>query len=328
MERILTKEEIAELLSAVQEGEIELEALGDDELVAPERAGEATRLDLLRLQDSGRWRFQNIDIILDAFARNYGISLTNRLQSSVTVKRNDIETREFETFLNDLPKNGLIGIVRLDPLKNGGLLIFDDQLSYSLLELMLGGTSRGKFTIFQRPMTAIEINVIKGIIAAACPDLKKAFAPLETLESALVKVENNPRLVTIVPPDAAMLITRFTVTVDNLQGRLTLAIPHASLDPLREKLKEGVLGGAGRRETLWTRRLQEEVSNTEVTLAATLGKVSLRVRDILNFQVGDIIDLGCEPSAPLHLLVEERAKFQALPGVKNGKKAVRITGVA
>ncbi|KIH77559.1 flagellar motor switch protein FliM [Geoalkalibacter ferrihydriticus] len=325
MERILTKEEIAELLSAVNEGEIDTEEFGG-EIDLPER-GEPSRLDLLRLQDSGRWRFQNIDILLDGFARNYGMSLTNRLQSSVSVKRNDLETVEFETFLNNLPKNGLIGILRLDPLKAGGLLILDDQLSFSLLELMLGGTTRNKFTIFERAMTAIEINVIKGIIADACPDLKKAFAPLENLDCSLVKVETNPRLVTIVPPDSAMLVTRLTVRVDNLQGKLTLAIPHATLDPLREKLKESALGsGGGRRESLWSRRLQEEMGETEVTLAASLGKVTLSVRDILNFQVGDIIDLGCEPHSPLQIHVEERPKFAGLPGVKNGKKAVRITG--
>ncbi|MDO3378067.1 flagellar motor switch protein FliM [Geoalkalibacter halelectricus] len=324
MERILSKEEIAELLSAVSEGEIDTEEFGEP-IDVQERGGEPTRLDLLRLQDSGRWRFQNIDIILDAFARNYGMSLTNRLQASVSVKRNDLETVEFESFLNNLPKNGLIGIVRLDPLKAGGLLIFDDQLSFSLLELMLGGTTRSKFTIFERSMTAIEINVIKGIIADACPDLKKAFAPLESLDCSLVKVETNPRLVTIVPPDAAMLITRLTVRVDNLQGKLTLAIPHATLDPLREKLKESALGGAGRRETLWSRRLQEELGETEVTLCATLGKVSLRVREILNLEVGDIIDLGCEPHSALRIQVEERVKFEGTPGVKNGKKAVRIS---
>ncbi len=322
MERILSKEEIAELLAAVQEGEIEAEPEEEQGYERPEK--KVSRLDLMRLQNSGRWRFQNIDILLDTFARNYGMSLTNRLQTSVTVKRVDMETQEFEPFLGNLPKNGLIGIVRMDPLKAGGLLIFDDQLSYSLLEMMLGGTTQGKFTVFQRGMTAIEINVIKSIIADACPDLKKAFAPIEKIDCSLLKVEVNPRLVSIVPPDAALHVTRFTVAVDNLQGKLTLVIPHTTLDPLREKLKETTLAPS-RRDTIWTARVQEEVGETKVAVSANLGDVNLLVRDILNFQVGDIIDLGCDPNTPLRVFVEDKQKFFALPGLRNGNKAIRIT---
>jgi flagellar motor switch protein FliM len=154
--------------------------------------------------------------------------------------------------------------------------------------------------------------------------LKKAFAPLETLDSSLVKVETSPRMVTIVSPDAAMLVTRFKVTVENLQGQMTLAIPHATLDPLREKFKESAMGTSSRRDGLWSGRLRDELEQTEVTVSATLGNVRLQVRDILNFQVGDIIDLESDPATPLQILVEGRCKFQALAGLRNGKKAARI----
>lgn len=330
MERILSKEEIAELLAAVQDGEIETEPDSEQE---PTRVAAATeksvsRLDLLRLQNSGRGRFQNIDILLDMFARNYGMSLTNRLQTSVSVKRSSMETEEYEAFLNKLPKNGLIGVVRMDPLKAGGLVLFDEQLSYSMLEMMLGGNTNGKFTIFDRMMTAIEMNVLKGIISDTCPDLQKAFAPIEQLECSLLRVEVNPRMVSIVPPDAALHITKFTIAVDNLKGKMTLAIPHTTLDPLREKLKDRTIGTPGRRETLWAQRIGEEVGETAVNVSAHLGDVELMVREILNFEVGDIIDLGCDPNSPLKVFVEDKQKFSALPGLRNGHKAVRITDKA
>ncbi|MDY6849719.1 MAG: flagellar motor switch protein FliM [Geoalkalibacter sp.] len=328
MERILSKEEIAELLAAVQDGEIETDPEGDEQpaKVAAAAQKSVSRLDLLRMQNSGRGRFQNIDILLDMFARNYGMSLTNRLQTSVSVKRADMETEEYESFLNKAPKNGLIGVIRMDPLKAGGLVLFDEQLSFSMLEMMLGGTTGGKFTIFDRMMTAIEINVVKGIIADTCPDLQKAFAPVEKLECSLVRVEVNPRMVSIVPPDAALHITTFSVTVDNLKGKMTLAIPHTTLDPLREKLKERTLGTPGRRETLWAQRIGEEVGETSVTVSAHLGDVELMVREILNFEVGDIIDLGCDPNSPLKIFVEDKHKFLALPGLQSSHKAVRIKG--
>jgi flagellar motor switch protein FliM len=50
------------------------------------------------------------------------------------------------------------------------------------------------------------------------------------------------------------------------------------------------------------------------------------VREILNFEVGDIIDLGCDPNSPLKIFVEDKHKFLALPGLQSGHKAVRIKG--
>ena len=322
MERILSKEEISELLAAVREGEIETETEFDE---IDEPKVETRSLDLVRAQSAGRGRFQNIDIVFDTFARNYGMSLTNRMQTSVSIKREDIETQEYETFLNKLPKNGLIGIARIDPLKAGGLLIFDAELSFSLLEMVLGGTGGGKFTVFERAMTAIEMSVVRGVIADACPDLRIAITPLEKVDVSLIKIETNPRLVNIVTPDAPVLVTRFTVAIDNFSGTMTLAIPHATLEPLRDKLKESMLGGGGQRDGLWASRLRQELGETEVEVSASLGDIKLLVRDILNFQVGDIIDLGCDPNTPLRVQVESNSKFFALPGLKNGKKAVRLT---
>ncbi len=322
MERILSKDEISELLAAVREGEIETEPEFD---AIDEPEVETSRLDLVRAQSAGRGRFQNIDIVFDTFARNYGMSLTNRMQTSVSVKREEMETQEYESFLNKLPKNGLIGVARLDPLKAGGLMIFDAELSFSLLEMVLGGTSGGKFTIFERAMTAIEMSVVRGVIADVCPDLRKALAPLEKVDVSLIKVETNPRLVNIVTPDAPILVTRFTVAIDNFSGTMTLAIPHATLEPLREKLKESMLGGGGQRDGLWASRMHQELGETEMEVSACLGNINLLVRDILNFEVGDVIDLGCDPNTPLSVHVESKPKFYALPGLKNGKKAVRLT---
>ena len=44
-------------------------------------------------------------------------------------------------------------------------------------------------------------------------------------------------------------------------------------------------------------------------------------------EVGDIINLDYNPSAPLKVLVEEKVKFSAIPGTVNGKKAISLTGI-
>lgn len=321
MERILSKDEIAELLSAVRAGDVAV----DGELTTSGGVSKANKLDLVFSHSTRKCKFDNLDIILDTFARNYGISLTNCLQHSTLVKREAIEAYEFEGFLQRLKSNEAIGIIHLDPLRWGGLLIFNDALAFYLVEKLLGGNADAQQTLPDRPMTAIERSVLKRSFSDACLDLEKAFLPLEKLDSSLAKIESNPRLVNIVPPDTQIVVCRFSVKIRNLTGEIRLAIPLPSLEPLRTKMRDqmGPLNKAT--DSSWQSHVEAALPDMEMDITAQLAEVALPVRDILNFQVGDIIDLGKDPSGPLLVLVEGKPKFVARAGAFKGKKAVRLT---
>ncbi len=321
MERILSKDEIAELLSAVRAGEIAVEG----EVNAAAGGSRVNNLDLVLSHSNRKCKFENFDIVLDTFARNYSVSLTNCLQHSILVKREAIEAYEFEGFLQRLSGREAIGIIRLEPMRWGGLLIFNDALSLYLVEKLLGGDADAQQTLPDRPLSAIERSVLKKSFDDACLDLAKAFLPLEKFDGSLVKIEGNPRLVNIVPPDTQVIVCRFSVSIRKLTGEISLAIPLPALEPLREKMRDQMGPLSKKTDQGWQRQVEEALTEMETDIAAQLAQIALPVRDILNFQVGDIIDLGQDPSGPLSVLVEGKAKFIARAGVFKGKKAVRLT---
>ncbi len=321
MERILTKEEITELLSAVRHGDLPLES--EPEVEEPTSGREISKIELVRVQGQGRWRVASFDMVLDALARNFGISLTNRLQQSVTVRRTAIQTMEFDPFLQQLSGREANAILRLEPLRYGGVLSLDETFAFALVEILLGGSGEGRAKVPDRALTAIESNILKGVVGDACQDLAKSFRSLENLQASLVKIVGNPRLVTIVPPDAVVMVAQFTVTIHRLTGKMSLVIPLAALEPLREKLRqEAAFPSAGGGN--WMPLVQNELAEMEVALTARLGVIRLPVREILNFRVGDIIDLNSDPDVSLNVLVEEKPKFLGAAGTRNGRKAVRL----
>lgn len=322
MERILSKDEISELLSAVREGEVETGA----EAMLAEPRRQIRKLDLVQAPGLSRWKIPNLDLIIDAFGRNYAISLTNRLRRPVLASLTGIESIGFEAALGQVSPNSAIGILNLDPFKTAGLLIIDEALAYPLLEMLLGGSADNRQGTPNRPLTAIEMNLLRSLMDDSCADLAKAFNALERLNPSLVKLENSLRLVNIVTPEAGVLMARFKMTLDRITGSIWLMIPHASLEPLRERLRDSVLSVATQANEAWPGQLEACVRQVQTTLRVQVGEVGLNVRDILNFQVGDIIDLGCAPSAPLKVLVEDRPKFWAQAGVRNGNKAIRVSG--
>lgn len=328
MERILTKEEISELLAAVKHGDFPIDAGGDEEETVVGKAEKSvSKLNLTRMPGAGCWKIPNLDIVLDSFGHNMAASLTNRLQRSVNVQTTGIDYLQFEQAIARFTPCGAIGILDLEPLRAGGLLIIDERLPFIILEMQLGGGSDAKVVEMHRALTTIETNLLKIIMSDSCNDLKKALSPIEEVMVALVKIENNPRLVNIVAPEAGVVLARFSVTIDEVSGSVALIIPHVSLEPLCECLRDAAISFLPQRGSNWREVIQEGMLAMPATLCGQISEITLRLRDLLNFQVGDVIELGRSQNAPIKLLVEGQHKFNGQVGVREGRKAVRISEI-
>lgn len=321
MERILSKEEIAELLSAVRDGSLASELEPEEEFDGAERS--VSGFSLVKQKTQTGVRLVNFDLILDAFARNMSFALSSRLQRAVAILRDNIGSMDYESLIDECSNNQLFGIITIDPLKKNALIILDPNIAFAQVEIMLGGGVGEQAVLTpKRGMTSIEMNIIKEVIRESCPELNKAFASVEKIEAELVRVESNPRLVTIVSSDSEMMVASFKVKIGITAGLMRLAIPYASLDPLREKLKSelGASGPVGQ----WAGYFSQEIGEMEVVVAAQLAQIKLNVRDILDLRVGDVLPLDCAPDSAIKLQVEGRPKFSGLVGLCDDKKALRI----
>lgn len=328
MEKILSKEEIADLLSAVRHGEIDLETVGAETASGPGKtqASKVEHCNLFRAEGPEGWKLKNYDLILDHFSRNYALALSTRFQRAVQIKLEAMESMAFDSLLQRLSGRGAIGILQLEPLNGGALLIFDERLSFSLVEMVLGGSSETETLIPERGMSSIELNVVSDVISAACPELNKGFKQLQEINSALVEVVSNLRMLNFVGPDVGVVAARFKVTIDSLDGYITLVVAHTTLEPLQKKQQLKAVPASEVQNSKWYNLVSHELNHMEVELEALLATLSLRVRDILNFQVGDVIELDCKPDAALKVMVEQQPKFLAMAGVQGRKKAIRIVG--
>lgn len=106
---------------------------------------------------------------------------------------------------------------------------------------------------------------------------------------------------------------------------MALIIPLASLEPLREKLREGVALFSSVHTRGWDRFLRSELLEMEVEIRGEIGRVSLTAREVFDLQVGDVVDLDCLPSSPARMTVEGRPKYLARLGVKEGRNALCLT---
>jgi flagellar motor switch protein FliM len=324
MESILKKSEITDLLNAIRDGKVSLDFEENEQSTF--LACSPINLFQLARPDREQFRIPNFDIIIDAFCRLYSTSLTNQLQRTFSITRTALETVEFQNFMADKHQPGGIGILDMPPLKYGALIIIDPKLSFSLIEIMLGASTDMESPQPDRHLTTIELNILKTVLNEACTDINKAFSQLLELNTSLIKLENTARLVSIVEPEAEVIVGKLLVKVDDYSGEINLVFPYATLEPLRDLLKELLNISTTTRGT-WQDVLEDQLQDIPSIVTAQSGTMTLSVNEVLQMEVGDILDLNYDPNAPLKVLVDEKVKFFAIPGTHNGKKAISLTGV-
>ncbi|PID72034.1 MAG: hypothetical protein CSB34_04160 [Desulfobulbus propionicus] len=327
MEPILSKDEIADLLSAIKSGDISTD-LDEGKFSQAPRFLLAKDLDLfqvyLRAGKSGEARIPNFDIIVDMFSRNFSSSQTNALQRSFSVERVDITSTTFEQSILNLNNQGAVGIFNTDPLRYGCLFHFDIAMSFALLEMMLGSSTESDSVTPNRTLTAIEISILQNTMRGIAKDMQKAFVPITEISPSLTKIENNFRLVNIVESDTEVLVTTFRVTLaGEPAGQMQFIIPYLTIEPYREAFKDMVT--VTQAAYGWRKTFATEASEMECAVIARSGLLNMTIRKILKLQAGDIIELGYDPDRPLQIMVEDQPKFFAIPGERNGKKAFHIT---
>ncbi len=324
MEPILNKEEIADLLQAIKAGTVSLDLEKD----GTHFNKDCSPLNLFQtntLRDEVS-RIPNFDIILDNFAQNLGISFTNHLQRTFSVTRTGMESAKFFDFLVENKDVGAIAVLDVSPLKQGALLLVDSSMCFTMVEILLGASTELEPVKLDRNLTSIELQIIHSIIEKGCDDLNRAFSQLLELNASVIKIENNSRLVSITDADAEIIVGTFEIKTGDLRGEIKAVFPVATIDPLKQGLKD-LLNVTKSTKGLWTEKLEQELTDIEIDLIAQSGCIDMPVKDILSMRAGDILFVDYDPNKPLNVIVGDQIKFHAIPGTHNGKKAINITSV-
>lgn len=319
MEKILSKAEIEALLNAVFDGRIEPEK----ELSKAE--GTAVSYDLFNTE-AYRGFVPNLDIVYDGYIRFNRITLSNRLRKVVEIKKLGARSYKFDDFLQGLPSPVCMAIFKLEPLKGAALVAMDSTLAFAIVDSVLGGTSRTSLTL-NRLFTNLELRLVEMVITDVLADLEKAWMPLYPVKLNLLRMEMNPRLVTIVPPEYQVVTMSVKVHIEETVGTMTFVVPIMTIEPIRDKLKEGMQFDLMAIDPQWSFRLSSEILDAPMELAVEFGNALISLRELLDLQVGDTIMLDKPCTSELQVKVEGVPKFKGVPGLRHGNKALQISDI-
>jgi flagellar motor switch protein FliM len=232
---------------------------------------------------------------------------------------------KFGAFLKKLPLPSSLHIMKMAPLPGQALLVVSAPLVFSVIDGLFGGRGTTRVKVEGREYTAIETSLIGKVVGLAIEVLNEAWNPVHPIEFQFLRSEFNPFAVTIAPPSDVVVVVTIEVEFEQECTTLSICIPYSTLEPIKAKLSTSVQSTRLEVDSALSRRMQTNIQETVCEVSVQLARGTVKLKDLLNLEVGDVMNLETVPNEEARIMVEGTPKLYGHVGSLHGNRAVRIT---
>lgn len=267
-----------------------------------------------------REQIQALGTLHEAFANNAAAGLSEMLRGRVEVNLAGVEELAYGEFIVRLENPTCFNVLTAEPLDGNLILEIHPAILHPIIDRLLGG-GRQSCPTARRPLTEIELRLVARVNDLLLRELAAAWRDVLQIDLKVDRVESNPQLARVVPPNERAVLIRFDVSFGKARGTLNLCVPSSVIERTRGKLSpESHAEDDPESIEQLRRRLRSAVVGLEVCLAQT----RITTGELIGLRVGDVITTKQHVESPVLVSVEGVSKFRAAAGAHEGHKAIRI----
>ncbi len=284
-----------------------------------------TPYDFKRPERVGKEQMRALQSMHEGFGRNFGAALSGDLRSIVEVKLTSVDQLTYSEFVFSLENPTCFNLLKAEPLEGNLILDINPSILYPIIDRMLGG-GKESGSVSRRPLTEIELRLVKKITTKFLAELRHAWENVIELDLEVERVESNPQLVQIVPPNEVVVLISFELTIGDVRGMINLCIPFNSIERISNRLTANNWVSYGQTEVSEEsiQQISRQLDPATVELVVTLVDTHINTKDLLELRVGDIISTDKDAGGLMDVDIAGMTKFLASPGAFRGKKAIQI----
>lgn len=310
----LSQEEVDALLKGVT---------GDSEETTQDADADSVRkYDLGRQERIVRGRMPTLELINERFARYLRIGLFNYMHRSTEISVGPIRVQKYSEFIRNLVVPTNLNLIQVKPLRGTGLVVFDPNLVFLVVDNMFGGDGRFHTRVEGRDFTATEQRIIQGLLGVVFSEYGKSWRPVYPVEFEYIRSEMNTQFANIATPSEVVVATTFTIELSGNTAEMHFCLPYSMIEPIRDVLYSAMHSEQATSDKRWTSMLTRQLQTAEVEITATLGHASVTLDDIIRLQVGDTIPITVNEHIPAS--VNGVTVMECRYGLQNGRYALRI----
>lgn len=332
MSDILSQAEIDALLSALSEGPKAQEDKGAGAVGTAKGKGKDDRLnvkvyDFRRPNKFSKEQLHTIQAIHENFSRLVSTYLAAHVRTVVQINVNSVEQLTYDEVVNSMPNPTLMNIITVDPLEGNIIMDIKPSIAFTIIDRLFGGPGDAPEKV--RGLTDIERTVMERIVNGILEHFAEAWENIIQIEPRLEMMESNPQFAQIVSPTEMVVMVTLEMKVGDKQGMMTICIPYIVIEPIVNKLNAHFwYSGSGKKTTAeHLEVLRKNIEKTRIPMSVILGHAELTVGELLDLQIGDVVELDSSVNKPLSVVVGSKTKFMGRPGLVGSRMGMQITSV-
>lgn len=322
MSEILSQSEIDALLQALNSGELNVQ-----EMKEVEKSRKIKKYDFRNPQKIAKDQLRTLEIINENFLRFFQTFLSGYLRVPVKASIMSVDQFAYNEFNNAISNPAFLSIIDFKPLNGQILVDVSTNIVFTIIDRLLGGD--GSEINESRSFTDIELTLMDSIMKKTMPLMKEAWSNIIEINPKLDRIEVNPQFAQIIPPNETIALLTMNLEIGQRAGMMNICIPYLVIEPILEKLSAKYWFSATKNELSQNEaaEIRKKILNTKVEIRAELGTARVKVNEIINLQIGDVIKLNNKESNEVKIRIGSNVKFMGNIGVSSNKMAIKITKV-
>lgn len=324
MPDILSQDEIDALLTNIKQEDV------SDQDAEPEKPEVETKkvslYDFKRPDKVSKEQIRAIKNLHDKFARNFSSKLSAFLRSIVEVEVVSVDQMTYAEFVLSLSSAVSFNVVSLAPLDGSAVFSIEPDIGFSLIDRLLGGV--GEAVTIDRTFSDIEQSILMDVVVQAMEEMKESWEPIMNISFELTAQESSPNVLQIIAPSEIVVLVVFEIKMGETRGIINWCLPVIVLEPVLNKI--GTHDILSRSKKTLRDRSDDIIMILEsvlVNMEFKLGDATVKMRNFLDFKIGDTIILGTKVDDELPCYINGVNKCFSKMGKKDSHKAFKVTKI-
>jgi flagellar motor switch protein FliM len=321
MAEILSQGEIDALLMALSSGTVQ------EEPVVAESTRGVKVYDFKHPDRFSKDQTRSLQMLHEHFARLFSTSLSTYLRTITEVKLVSVDQLSYDEFIRSIPNPTCINLFEMKPLEGNALLEISPSLTFAVIDRLMGG--RGNVFRRNRELTEIEMRIVSIILDRVFESLEEAWHSVIDLKISMLRTETNPQLfLQLYLPTEMVILMTLEVNIGESSGTFCICVPYVVLEPVSGNLSSRSWFSVKATSTEGDKnKIENHLKKARLAMKAFLGNTKLKVRDILDLEIGDVVPLATRKDEDVIVEIAGKPMYLGRPGTHRKHRAFKITRV-
>jgi flagellar motor switch protein FliM len=318
----LTPEQIAALVEAAKQGELQ-----DEAPAQPQRRSPRLRtVNFARPTKFTSDQERRLGRSLESFCRTASTRLSAELRVPIELEVIASTQLTWSTAQSQLPANSVCGVVQINPIDTRMLLSAELPFVLCALEALLGAAP--DHAPKDRRLTEIDWALSRRLFQTMLSQLSLIWQDVADVDLALGTLEGTTENAQVAPFSEPTLSLTIEARVARTSSTLALLVPYGAIAPVAAAFSQrdgaGPLTGGDEA----AEAVDAALRGVEIMMRAEVADTHMSIQDVLALKPGDVVRLDGQAASGITLYADQVPVHRARPGRNGLRRAAQVLGPA